>query len=272
MAKPASIPEDAAMLRSVSFSRAVLIAVLLLIAAASCSANDPKSKGADAGAGGEAAGQPAALGGDEPSSAGAPPSSGGDATSGGDEAGQGGEAGASGTFSIEGTVHAPKDGDVEGTVVIGCAWMDGGCDEQWSQAVQVSKSGSSGAYTLENLEAGLTYLVLFWKDMNQSGEVDDDDYVGVVADESGAARAFTSAAAGADAIMAVRQQVGRARSRLSSLEIGSRSPRALASPTNGSSQRMAAPEMDSPSTAAFVVEAQARRSIAKVPLALTATS
>jgi hypothetical protein len=48
---------------------------------------------------------------------------------------------------------------------------------------------------------------LFWKDVNGSGEVDDDDYVGVVADESGAARAFTSAAAGADGIMSVQQQV-----------------------------------------------------------------
>lgn len=217
MATPASIPEDAAMLRSVSFLQQftrvvtgppVLIAVLLLIAAASCTASEPKSKGGDAGAGGEAAGQPSAMGGDEPGSAGAPPSSGGGATSGGDDAGQGGEAGGSSrTFSIEGTVHAPEGGDVEGTVAIGCAWIDGGCDEQWSQAVQVSKSGSSGPYALGNLEGGLTYLVLFWKDMNQSGQVDDDDYVGVVADESGAARAFTSAAAGADGIMAVQQQV-----------------------------------------------------------------
>lgn len=186
----------------------VLVSVLLLIAAASCTASEPQSKGGNAGVGGEAAGQPSAIGADEPGSAGAPPSSGGGATSGGDNAGQAGEAGgSSGTFSIEGTVHAPKGGDVEGTVVIGCAWLDGGCDEQWSQAVQLSESGQSGPYELESLEGDLTYLVLFWKDMNQSGEVDDDDYVGVVVDESGAARAFTSAATGADGIMAVRQQV-----------------------------------------------------------------
>lgn len=194
-------------------------AFVILAAAASCSDTDSKSKNADAGAGGEAAGQPSATGGDEASNAGAPPTSGGvpssggdDAgspASGGDDAGQGGDAGGPPrkTFSIEGTVYAPEGGDVEATVVIGCAWIDGGCDEQWSQAVQVSKSGSSGPYALGNLEGGLTYLVLFWKDMNQSGQVDDDDYVGVVADESGAARAFTSAAAGADGIMAVQQQV-----------------------------------------------------------------
>jgi hypothetical protein len=111
------------------------------------------------------------------------------------------------TFSIEGTVFAPEGGDVEATVVIGCAWVDGACDDRWSQAVEVSKSGSSSRYGLENLQAGLTYLVLFWKDMNESGEVDDSDYVGVVADESGAARAFTSAAAGADGIMAIQQAV-----------------------------------------------------------------
>lgn len=194
-------------------------AFVILAAAASCSDTDSKSKNADAGAGGEAAGQPSATGGDEASNAGAPPTSGGvpssggdDAgspASGGDDAGQGGDAGGPPrkTFSIEGTVYAPEGGDVEATVVIGCAWIDGGCDEQWSQAVQVSKSGSSSPYVLRNLESGLTYLVLFWKDMNESGEVDDTDYVGVAADESGAARAFTSGAAGADGIMAVQQEV-----------------------------------------------------------------
>ncbi len=39
-----------------------------------------------------------------------------------------------------------------------------------------------------------------------AARVDDDDWLGVVADESGAARAFTNAAAGADGIMAVQQQ------------------------------------------------------------------
>lgn len=183
-------------------------ALVLLAAAASCSASDSKSKDPDAGIGGEAAGQPSALGGDEAGSAGAPPISGGGSTNGGEDAGQGGEpAGPAGVFSIEGTVHAPKGGDVEATVIIGCAWIDGECNEQKSQGLQLSKSGSSSSYVLENLESGLTYLVLFWKDMNESGEVDDSDYVGVVVDESGAARAFTSAATDADAIMSVQQAV-----------------------------------------------------------------
>jgi|GEM_PF-5798828 len=183
-------------------------AVFLLVAAASCSSNDLKSKHPDAGVGGEAAGQPSAVGGDEAGDAGAPPASGGGSTSGGDEAGRGGEApDSSGVFSLEGVVYAPKGGDVEGTVVIGCAWIDGECNEQKSQAVQVSTSGPSGPYALASLEGGLTYLVLFWKDMNESGEVDDSDYIGVVADESGAARAFTGAASGADGIMAVQQTV-----------------------------------------------------------------
>jgi hypothetical protein len=103
-------------------------------------------------------------------------------------------------------VHAPKGGTVEGTVVIGCAWLNDGCDDQKSQAVQVTKTGSSAPYAITGLESGLTYLVVFWKDVNESGEVDDDDYVGVVADESGAARAFTNAAAGADGIMTVQQE------------------------------------------------------------------
>ena len=124
----------------------------------------------------------------------------------GEAAGQGGEAGSSAsTFSIEGTVHAPNGGDIAGTVVIACAWVNDGCDEQKSQAAQVTKTGASAKYALTALESGLTYLVLFWKDVNQSGEVDDDDWVGVVADESGAARAFTNGAAGADGIMAVQQ-------------------------------------------------------------------
>jgi hypothetical protein len=192
-------------------------AILVVAVATSCSGTDSKSKQADAGAGGEAAGQPSAAGGDDASSAGTPPNAGGAPTSGGKgaeqggdvgDAGEGGEGGeAPGTFSIAGTVHAPEGGDVEATVIIGCAWVDGSCDDQKSQAVQVSKSGSSSPYVLDNLESGLTYLVLFWKDINESGEVDDDDYVGVVTDESGAARAFTSAAAGADGIMAIQQPV-----------------------------------------------------------------
>ena len=92
-------------------------------------------------------------------------------------------------------------------MVIGCAWIDDGCDEAKSQVVQVSKAGANAPYSLTNLEDGVTYLVLFWKDLNDSGEVDDGDYVGVVVDEAGAARAFTSAAADADGVMAVQQAV-----------------------------------------------------------------
>jgi hypothetical protein len=229
MATPASIPEDAAVLRSASYVRKsnarymknilTLGAVLLLAAAASCSSSDSKpthteaGAGADSAAGGEAAGQASASAGDgagAKTGGGAPASSGGASTNGGDAAEQGGAAGAAGAagvFSIEGTVYAPGGGDVEATVVIGCAWIDGDCDEQKSQAIQVDKSGSSSPYLLENLEHGPTYLVLFWQDVNGSGEVDDGDYVGVVTDESGAARAFTSAATGADGIMAVKQAV-----------------------------------------------------------------
>lgn len=184
----------------------VLGAVFLLAAAASCSAAQSKSSVLDAGVGGEAAGQPSAAGGEYAMSGGAPTASGGDATSA--SAGQGGDSdGASREFAIEGTVYAPSGGDVEATVVIGCAWINGACDDEKSQAVQVSKSGSSSPYALRKLESGLTYLVLFWKDANGSGELDDDDYVGVVADESGTARAFTGGAAGADGIMSVQHEV-----------------------------------------------------------------
>lgn len=182
-------------------------AVLLVALAASCSSTDSKSNQADAGAGGEMAGEPSDSGGSDADAGGAPSTSGGSSTSGGDDAGQAGEGATGGPFTVEGTVQAPTGGDVEGTIVIGCAWIDGDCDEQKSQAVQVSESGESAPYLLENLESGSTYLVLFWKDMNDSGTVDDGDYVGVVADESGAARAFTEAAAGADGIMAVQETV-----------------------------------------------------------------
>jgi hypothetical protein len=185
-------------------------ALLLSLAIASCSSSDSKPKGADAGAGGDSAGS-SSIGGDgsETSNAGTQSDSGGGTSSSGEAGqGQGGEGGdGSSTFSVKGTVYAPQGGDVEGTVVIGCAWIDEGCDEQKSQVVQVSKSGASGPYALADLERGQTYLVLFWKDMNGTGEVDDDDYIGVVADESGAARAFTSAAASADGIMAIQQEV-----------------------------------------------------------------
>ena len=187
-------------------NKIIALGVLILsVALASCSSTDSASGQPNAGAGGEA-GQSSVVGGDEAGNAGAPSPSGG-STNEGEGGGDGGEAGSSAsTFSIEGTVHAPTGGGVEGTVVIGCAWLDDGCDDQKSQAVQVTKTGSSAPYAITGLENGLTYLVLFWKDVNESGEVDDGDYVGVVADESGAARAFTSAAAGADGIMAVQQE------------------------------------------------------------------
>ena len=184
-------------------------ALVLSVVLASCSSTDSASSQQNAGAGGQGpsseAGQSSAVGG-EAGGAGARSTSGGSAGE-GEEAGQGGEAGGSAsTFSVEGTVHAPKDGDIEGTVIIGCAWINDDCDDQKSQAVKVTKTGSSASYTITGLENGLTYLVIFWKDVNESGEVDDGDWVGVVADESGAARAFTNAAAGADGIMAVQQK------------------------------------------------------------------
>lgn len=202
----------------ISMKKILALGALLLSAAiANCSSSHgSKSKAGDAGAaaGGEPTSEPSAGGGDDTGVvgvAGAPPSSGGGTSSDGDAGqdsgvGQGGEGPGTGSpFSIEGTVYAPAGGDVAGTVVIGCAWIDDGCDDQKSQAVQLSDSGASGDYTLEGLESGPTYLVLFWKDVNESGEVDDDDYVGVVVDESGAARAFTSAAASADGVMAIQE-------------------------------------------------------------------
>lgn len=188
-------------------------ALLLSAASANCTSGNGSLKDGGAGAGGEAAGQPSSGGGDaagddDAGGAGARSSTDGGMTGEDDVAGQGGEAaGASGMFSITGTVYAPKGGDVAETVVIGCAWIDESCDDAKSQAVQVSKTGSSGHYALGDLESGLTYLILFWKDVNGTGDVDDGDYVGVVADESGAARAFTSAAAAADGVMLVKQAV-----------------------------------------------------------------
>ncbi len=180
-------------------------ALVLAAALAGCSNADSAANHESAGASGEA-GQSSAVVGEEAGGAGAPAASGG-STNDGESAGQSGEAGGStGTFSIEGTVHAAEGGDVAGAVVIGCAWINDGCDDQKSLATQVTKAGSSAPYAITGLESGLTYLVLFWKDVDQSGEVDDGDWVGVVADESGAARAFTSAAAGADGIMAVQQE------------------------------------------------------------------
>lgn len=187
--------------------RTIALGALLVSAAiVGCSSSDSAPKGE--GVGGEAPnGNDAGAGGEATSDAGAPSNpSGGSPDTG--EAGGGGEAGEpSGTFTVEGTVYAPQGGDVEGTVVIGCAWINDECNEDKSQVAQVSKSGASSAYTLPNLKSGFTYLVLFWKDVNETGDVDDDDYVGVVADESGAARAFTGAAASADSIMSIQQAV-----------------------------------------------------------------
>jgi hypothetical protein len=73
--------------------------------------------------------------------------------------------------AISGTVYA---NDVKGVIVLACpldaALQD--CDFQKSQYTQIEQSGTSASYTVTNLEAG-QYLVLAWRDTNNSGNLEE---------------------------------------------------------------------------------------------------
>ena len=81
------------------------------------------------------------------------------------------------TTGLGGTVVAPPGGDVAGTVVVACLPAgDDACDPQ-SETAQITRSGSSAAYSFDSLETA-SYVVVAFKDVNANGQPDDGDFYG----------------------------------------------------------------------------------------------
>lgn len=82
-----------------------------------------------------------------------------------------------GNVSISGTLTAPAGGDVLGSVVVAC--YQNNCQDQRSQQVTVTQSGSSAPYSVSGLESGVSYGLLAFKDVNNNGEVNlgEGDYL-----------------------------------------------------------------------------------------------
>lgn len=83
-----------------------------------------------------------------------------------------------GAGTIIGTVYAASGQDVSKAVVIACLVVNNDCDNAQSKAAAVNGNGSSGTYQIEGLSAA-SYLVIAWRDLNGSGNVDAGDEVGV---------------------------------------------------------------------------------------------
>lgn len=81
--------------------------------------------------------------------------------------------------AITGTVFAASGKDISNAVVIACFVANDTCDEKQSKVSPMNARGSSAPYKLEGLTAANAYLMIAWRDLNGSGEVDAGDELGV---------------------------------------------------------------------------------------------
>ncbi len=81
-------------------------------------------------------------------------------------------------LTISGTVFARAGSSLQGLFVVACQIANDSCDEANTKAVQVQGSGSSVKYSVAGL-AAKDYLMLAWRDLNNSQEVDSGDELGV---------------------------------------------------------------------------------------------
>lgn len=91
-----------------------------------------------------------------------------------------------GSSDLSGTVTAPAGGDVANTAVVACFLEANQCnvDSPNTKSVAVSTAGATGSFTISGLVAG-QYIVVGFKDINVSGQVDAGDYLGCVGDALG---------------------------------------------------------------------------------------
>ncbi len=80
--------------------------------------------------------------------------------------------------TVQGTVYALPGSTVSSAVVIACVVVNDTCSETLSKVGVVQGTGSNGTYRLENLGAE-SYLMLAWRDLNGTSDLDAGDEVGV---------------------------------------------------------------------------------------------
>ena len=84
--------------------------------------------------------------------------------------------GGSGGDSISGTVTAPSGTTVAGTFVFACYL--GGCNSPLSKQLTLDANAQSAPYTFSGLEAGQSYSIIAWKDVNKDGKINETDTIG----------------------------------------------------------------------------------------------
>jgi uncharacterized protein (DUF2141 family) len=87
-------------------------------------------------------------------------------------------ASAAGGSTISGTLRAPANASVKGSVVIACAPTKDGCDEKASRLTEVKTAGPSAPFKVEGLAPG-NYTLIGWRDTDGDDEVSDGDLLGV---------------------------------------------------------------------------------------------
>ena len=88
----------------------------------------------------------------------------------------GGGSGGGGTGSISGTVTAPPGVTVADTVVFACYL--GSCNNPLTKDLTLTAKAQSAPYEFTGLEAGQSYSIIAWKDVNNDGELDPGDHIG----------------------------------------------------------------------------------------------
>ena len=88
--------------------------------------------------------------------------------------------------TVQGTVYALPGSTVSSAVVIACVVVNDTCSETLSKVATVQGTGSSGKYQLSNLGAD-SYLMLAWRDLNGTSDLDAGDEVGVYSQNGKAA-------------------------------------------------------------------------------------
>ena len=124
--------------------------------------------------------------------------------------------------SIQGTVYAVPNGTVSGSTIIACVIVNDECSATLSNVGVVQGSGASGKYLLENLGTD-SYLMLAWRDLNGSSDLDAGDEVGVYA-KNGQPALVKSPAAGID--LRLKSFTGDMDALLGSAEVASSPPQA----------------------------------------------
>lgn len=97
---------------------------------------------------------------------------------------------------IQGTVYGVPNSTVSNSLVIACVVVNDECSATLSKVAALQGNGSSAKYLLENLGTQ-SYLMLAWRDLNGSSEVDQGDEVGVYT-KNGQPALVQSPAAGID--------------------------------------------------------------------------